>query len=71
MKIDPAISSHSLFGRGESLSGGSEGATWEEVRRERQRVWSREPGGGRERKSGAEEKERAIPGPQTANVNAR
>ena len=41
MKIDPAISSHSLFGRGKSSSWESGGAIWEEVREE--------PGGGRGR----------------------
>ena len=39
-KIEPATQGDLLFGRGESLSGGSESATWEEVRE----VWRREPG---------------------------
>ena len=56
MKIDPAISSHSLFGRGESLSGGAEGATWEEVLEESGGEGEQEAGGGRERRSGAEER---------------
>ena len=47
------------------------GATWEEVQKERQGVWSREPGGGRERRSGAEEREPAISNAQTANVKTR
>ena len=34
MKIDPAISSHSLFGRGDSSACESGGAIWEEVREE-------------------------------------
>ena len=45
--------------RGSDLGGGPEG------------VWSRERRGGRERRCGAEDRERAIPGAQTANVKAR
>ena len=37
-KIEPATEGDLLFGRGESLSGGSEGPTWEEV----WEVWRRE-----------------------------
>ena len=39
-KIEPATQGDLLFGRGESLCGGSEGATWEEV----WEVWRRERG---------------------------
>ena len=68
MKIDPAISSASLFERGKSSSWESGGAIWEEVRKEsgaesREEVGNggverRRGSGGRERRSGAEERER-------------
>ena len=75
MKIDPAISSHSLFGRGKSSSWESGGAIWEEVReepgggrgrgrelRQAHEVWSRGQrwGARSSRKSGAEARSRSV-----------
>ena len=53
-KIEPATQGDLLFGRGVSLSGGSEGATWEEVRKESGAESGEEVGsGGRERRKGS------------------
>ena len=84
--FEPATQGDLPFGRGESLSGGSEGATWEQVRKESGAKSGEEVGsGGVERRrgsggggaevgsggEGAEEGERAISTAQRAILRTR